>query len=70
MAGLGIASANVLQTPPEWLTACSSGVSAVGVALVASATKGLLMKICTHEDKYTAWVSVRQRDRRVLSVWL
>jgi hypothetical protein len=28
-------------------------VSAVGVAFVASATKGLLEKICTHPDKWT-----------------
>eukprot|EP00955_Chlamydomonas_euryale_P057592 356841-Chlamydomonas_euryale.AAC.1 len=38
----------------EWLTAAASGVSAVGVGFVASATKGLLMKICVHDDKWTA----------------
>lgn len=35
-----------LQDPPAWLRALTAGVSAVGVALVASATKGLLMKMC------------------------
>lgn len=58
MTALGIASAKVLQTPPQWLVACSSGVSAVGVALVASAAKGLLMKCCSDKDKTTGNILV------------
>lgn len=46
MTGFGIASAKALNNPPAWLAGCASGVSAVGVALVASASKGLLMKVC------------------------
>ena len=34
-----------------------AGVSAVGVALVASAAKGLLMKVCVDKEKGTANVS-------------
>lgn len=52
MTGFGIAAAKVLATPPPWLAGCASGVSAVGVALVAVATKGLLVKTCYDAKDY------------------
>ena len=55
MTGFGIAAAKVLASPPPWLSGCASGVSAVGVALVAVATKGLLIKACydAKDPKYS-----------------
>jgi len=50
MTAFGIASAKVLKDPPFWLSCCASGVSAVGVALVATASKGLLIKICNTKE--------------------
>lgn len=49
MTGVGIAFAKALQDPAAWLLALTAGVSAVGVALVASAAKGLLIKLCNTE---------------------
>eukprot|EP00798_Chlamydomonas_sp_ICE-L_P000909 gene910-5229_t len=46
MSLLGIVAARVLSSAPFWVSCAASGVSAVGVALVASAAKGLLTKLC------------------------
>ncbi len=46
MTAVGVGAAKVLGDPAPWLQGLTSGVSAVGVALVASAAKGLLMKLC------------------------
>ncbi len=46
MTGVGIGAAKVLGDPAPWLLGLTAGVSAVGVALVASAAKGLLFKLC------------------------
>ncbi|KXZ42994.1 hypothetical protein GPECTOR_108g189 [Gonium pectorale] len=46
MTLVGAGAANFLTNPPGWLEGIVAGLSAVGVALVASATKGLLLKLC------------------------
>ncbi|KAJ9527912.1 hypothetical protein QJQ45_005640 [Haematococcus lacustris] len=46
MTAIGVGAANVLSSPALWLRSLTAGVSAVGVALVASAAKGLLIKLC------------------------
>lgn len=46
MTAVGVGAANALGDPALWLRSLTAGVSAVGVALVASASKGLLMKMC------------------------
>lgn len=46
MTVVGAGAAAFLTNPPGWLEGIVAGVSAVGVALVASASKGLLMKLC------------------------
>jgi hypothetical protein len=46
MTVVGAGAANFLTNPPGWLSGIVMGLSAVGVALVASAAKGLLMKLC------------------------
>ncbi|KAG1680569.1 hypothetical protein FOA52_015016 [Chlamydomonas sp. UWO 241] len=51
MSCLGIGSAYLLKDPPAWLLGCVAGVSAVGVALVASAAKGLLYKIVGGKER-------------------
>ncbi|KAG2492746.1 hypothetical protein HYH03_008912 [Edaphochlamys debaryana] len=49
MTLVGAGAANFLTNPPGWLDGIVAGLSAVGVALVASAAKGLLLKLCnTH----------------------
>ncbi|GIL47404.1 hypothetical protein Vafri_4228 [Volvox africanus] len=54
MTLVGAGAAKWLTDPPGWLEGIVAGLSAVGVALVASATKGLLMKLCN--TKITAIV--------------
>lgn len=54
-----------VQDPPAWLLGCVAGVSAVGVALVASAAKGLLNKTCGGKEKAEANVSLKQRTQKV-----
>lgn len=46
MTLVGAGAAKFLTNPPGWLNGIVAGLSAVGVALVASATKGLLLKLC------------------------
>ncbi|KAG2453749.1 hypothetical protein HYH02_001960 [Chlamydomonas schloesseri] len=46
MTVVGAGAAKWLTDPPGWLEGIVMGLSAVGVALVASATKGMLMKLC------------------------
>jgi chromate transporter len=46
MTAIGVGAANTLGNPALWLKSLTAGVSAVGVALVASAAKGLLFKLC------------------------
>lgn len=46
MTAVGVGAANTLKEPALWLRSLTAGVSAVGVALVASASKGLLQKMC------------------------
>lgn len=49
MTAVGVGAAKVLGDPALWLQSLTAGVSAVGVALVASAAKGLLIKLCNTE---------------------
>ena len=53
---LGILSATALKQPPPWLEGAVSGVSAVGVAMVASAAKSLLIKTCSDKNTLNAKV--------------
>ncbi|GLC61310.1 hypothetical protein PLESTB_001742100 [Pleodorina starrii] len=46
MTVVGAGAAKWLTDPPGWLNGIVAGLSAVGVALVASASKGLLLKLC------------------------
>lgn len=46
MTVVGAGAAKWLTNPPGWLAGIVMGLSAVGVAMVASATKGMLMKLC------------------------
>ncbi|KAG2490382.1 hypothetical protein HYH03_011183 [Edaphochlamys debaryana] len=46
MTVVGAGAAKWLTDPPGWLAGIVAGLSAVGVAMVASAAKGLLMKLC------------------------
>lgn len=43
---LGWAAARVLDTPPAWLNGVVAGLAAAGIALVASAARELVAKIC------------------------
>jgi hypothetical protein len=56
MTLVGAGAAKFLTDPPGWLEGIVAGLSAVGVALVASASKGLLMKLCN--------TNVSRRDLR------
>eukprot|EP00199_Chlamydomonas_sp_CCMP681_P001026 CAMPEP_0119109864 /NCGR_PEP_ID=MMETSP1180-20130426/24373_1 /TAXON_ID=3052 ORGANISM="Chlamydomonas cf sp, Strain CCMP681" /NCGR_SAMPLE_ID=MMETSP1180 /ASSEMBLY_ACC=CAM_ASM_000741 /LENGTH=522 /DNA_ID=CAMNT_0007095877 /DNA_START=95 /DNA_END=1660 /DNA_ORIENTATION=- len=53
MTAVGVGAATSLADPAPWLAALTAGVSAVGVALVATAAKGLLMKMCN-----TYWLAI------------
>ncbi|GLI64225.1 hypothetical protein VaNZ11_007423 [Volvox africanus] len=46
MTAVGAGAAKFLTDDRKWLNGIVAGLSAVGVALVASAAKGLLMKLC------------------------
>jgi chromate transporter len=52
----GVLSATALKQPPPWLEGAVSGVSAVGVAMVASAAKSLLIKTCSDKNTSNAKV--------------
>lgn len=47
MTAVGALAANILDDPAPWLSGITAGVSAVGVALVASATKAMCFKLCS-----------------------
>jgi len=46
MTCVGIAAAHTLTNPPPYLRAIIAGLSAISVAMIASAAKGLLTKMC------------------------
>jgi chromate transport protein ChrA len=46
MTAVGAAAAKILANPAPWLQGITTGVSAAGVALVASAAKSLCYKVC------------------------
>ena len=43
---LGWVASKVLESPPDWLSGVVAGLAAAGIALVASAAKGLVKNIC------------------------
>lgn len=47
MTALGVVAAEYLANPQGWLNGLTGGVSAVGVAMVASAAKNMAGKLCT-----------------------
>lgn len=47
MTAVGAAAARILANPAAWLQGITTGVGAVGVALVASAAKALCYKVCS-----------------------
>lgn len=58
MTVVGAGAAAFLTNPPGWLAGIVAGVSAVGVALVASASKGLLLKLCNTNVRAAVCVCV------------
>lgn len=46
MTGIGAFAAKKLENPQGWLEGIAAGVAAVGVALVASASKSMCKKLC------------------------
>lgn len=55
MTIVGVGAAKWLEHPAAWLNGLVAGVSAVGVALIATAAKNLCMKLCA--DKVTATIA-------------
>ena len=47
MTAVGVGAAAALENPSGWLNGLTAGVSAVGVALVASAAKAMAGKLCS-----------------------
>lgn len=49
MTCLGLFSESVLQQSPSWMKFITSGLSAAGVALVASSTKNMMVMLCNEK---------------------